>query len=233
MVRGFLLGTALLLVGLHIEGLSAQSPPEIHTSGSASRTITPNLVTLTIEFSVRRPTPRDAGRANAERAVAIRRALMALGIPSDSIITAGYHAQLTVNAYGRDTGFVATNTVVARIGDLRLIGPAIDTSLAEGATRVADVRYGSSRADESYGEALNEATQVARRRAQTMAIAAGGRLGRLIELTTQERAWRGDWFDPRDYSEVGTGLEAPGTPIQARSLQVSATVFGRWEFVPD
>lgn len=233
MRRALLLGTGLLVGGFHVQGLSAQTPPEIHTSGSATRTITSNLVTLTVEFSVRRLTPGDAGRANAQRAVAIRRALVALGIPSDSIITAGYHAQMTVNAYGRDTGFVATNTVVARIRDLRLIGPAIDTSLAEGATRVADVRYRSSGADESFGEALNEATQVARTRAETMAKAAGGRLGRLIELTTQDRAWRGEWFDPRDYSMVGTGLEAPGTPIQARSLQVSATVFGRWEFIPD
>jgi uncharacterized protein len=223
------LGLAATMVS-HLFGQESSptaSAPEIQTSGSASTTIAPNLVTLTVEFSVKRRTPEDAGRANAQRAVAIRRALVALGIPGDSIVTAGYRSEMWLAPYERDTGFIATNTVVARIRDLRLIGPAIDTSLAEGATRVADVRYSSSNTNEPYLEALKEATRLVRSRAEVMAKAAGGHLGRLIQLTTESRSYSEGLFGLD--AVVATG--ATGTPIQARTLDVTATVHGRWEFV--
>jgi len=225
---GFAL-TASMFCGLRAQDSSGPttSAPEIQTSGTASTTVAPNLVTLTVEFSVKRRTPGEAGRANAQRAVAIRRALVALGIPSDSIVTAGYRSEMWLAPFERDTGFVATNTVVARIRDLRLIGPAIDTSLAEGATRVANVRYGASNADEPYLEALKEATRQVRRRAEAMAKAAGGHLGRLIQLTTQSRGYSEGFFQLDGVVTTGS----TGTPIQAPTLEVTATVHGRWEFV--
>jgi uncharacterized protein YggE len=205
--------------------------PEVRTSGGAAKTVQPNLVTVTIEFSVKRRTPGDAGRANAERAVAIRRALTALGIPRDSIVTAGYRSELTFSdGYQRDTGFVASNTLVARIRDLRLIGPAIDTALAEGATRVTNVHYSASDVDRPYLEALRDASLAARQRAEVMAKAMGGRLGRLIELTTEARRYSDDGLI--DLREI-TVTAAAATPIQAPTLQLTATVYGRWEFVRD
>src|SRR5688572_25187001 len=83
---------AFVLLVCAAQVLSAQSAPpptviEIRTSAQSSVDLPAAGASLVVNFSVSRRTPGDAGRANAERATAIRRALLSLGIPADSITT--------------------------------------------------------------------------------------------------------------------------------------------------
>ncbi len=68
---------------------SPTAAPEIRTSASWSLTVPPDLATINITFTARGRSPRAAGLAAAERANAIRRALIAVGIPKDSLPTGG------------------------------------------------------------------------------------------------------------------------------------------------
>lgn len=211
-------------------GRDPNLPGEIRTGGRATRIAKPDLVTVSISVSARALTPGAAGRANAHRANLIRAAVAGLGVPADSIVTTNYRSELVTNSYNRDTAFVATNTVVVRARKLELVGAIIDTALALGATRVEGVRYGVTAAEPLQREALADAARRARENAEIIAKAAGGSLGRLLELTTEPR-YRGSYVGLEGVVVTGAG-SSEATTISAGPMQVSAAVEGRWEFVP-
>ena len=224
----------LFVSALTLDAQAPGSPPivEIRTSARSTIELPAAGATLVVNFSVSRRTPGDAGRANAERAFAIRRALLALGIPADSITTRGYSSTLTTDGYRRDTNFVASNSVLVRTSQLALIPRVIDTVLAEGATNVSDLAFWARGVEQARLDAIADATRRARQQADVLARAAGGRVGRLLEVSTDP---------PRDrdanpfgiMSGVVTTGVGPATPIQAPTVSVALSVFTRWEFVPD
>jgi uncharacterized protein YggE len=185
---------------------------------------------LVVNFSVSRRTPGESGRANAERATAIRRALLGLGIPSDSITTRGYTSTLRTDGSGRDTTFLASNSVIVRTSQLSLIPRVIDTVLAEGATNVSDLRFFARGIEQARLDGITEATRRARQQAETLARAAGGRVGRLLELSTDPPRDRDTYPFIREITVAAAG---DATPIQAPGVTVAVSVYTRWEFVAD
>lgn len=235
----------VLLAG-SARGVSAQqgsSPPpvtsEISTSAAATLTLPPNLATISIEFTARGRSPRDAGRAAAERATAIRRALIAIGIPKDSLPTGerwgwwGNRVDMQVDRTGRDTSYVSTDVMTARIRDLTLVGRAIDTALVERAQLISNVQFAATDPERETVMALRSATQRASARAEAIAEAAGGTLGRTIELTTERRGGYRD-YEGYSFDLRGAGVEggAVSTTVVAPQITVTVTVYGRWEFRP-
>lgn len=201
-----------------------KSSPEIKTSGSGTRPIKPDLVTVAIAIGTHEKTAVAAGRSNAKIATSIRAALIGIGIPGDSIVTQDYIVRAEPRWQGDTLAYYGSNTVLARIRNLRLISRAIDTALTAGATNISGVNFSADDDREAFRLALSQAVEEATRSAETMAKAAGGRLGPLISLTTEsERIWNG-------------GLNIRGgsdfTPITAGPLTVTANVIGRWEFIP-
>jgi uncharacterized protein len=211
------------------------APSEIHTSATASISVPANLAVVTLEFSARGRTARTAGKATATRANAIRRALIAIGIPRDSLPTGGPwgwwgdRARLDPGLYGKDTTYVVTEKFTARIRDLNLIGRAIDTALVEGASGVSNVQFAATDTQQDDLRALALATKRAREKASTIAEAEGGSLGRTLELSTDS---------PRDYYDFATqtvttaAAGGGGTTIVSPEIQITASVRGRWELIP-
>jgi hypothetical protein len=83
-MQPFSYAVAVLLAGAH--GLTQQSvdsirAPEVRTSGTAQRTVDPDLATVSVQFSATGATPAEAGGHLAARADSLRRALATLGIP--------------------------------------------------------------------------------------------------------------------------------------------------------
>ena len=226
--------TFILPLFLGVTEVFAQAPtpprPEIRTSGSGRHAISPDRVLVSISVQVRRRTPSGAGVANAALANAVRSAITALGVPADSITTQGYSVELNFPHPGSDTGFVASNTVLVRLRRLDLIGRVIDTALTVGATRVAGVQYTADDPHEPQRRALEEAVLQARRNAETMARASGGRLGPLINMTTEQTGV--EMFGNAQITTNASSAEF-GTTITPGPLQVSAWVEARWIFVPN
>lgn len=82
-------------------------------------------------------------------------------------------------------------------------------------------------------EAIREATESARARAQVIAEAGGGRLGRTLRLSTEGSGEAVRHFDSLGLVTTMSAEQAPltgATVVVAPVLTVSATVHGRWEF---
>ena len=109
------------------------------------------------------------------------------------------------------------------------MGRIIDTGLGAGANNINSLQYDLTDRKPAEADALGDAVADARRQAEVMATAAGGRLGDLIDLGTQAPQYRPFAADVV-LSDGGT--QSAPTPVSPGTVTVSASVTARWRFVP-
>jgi uncharacterized protein YggE len=89
-----------------------------------------------------------------------------------------------------DTQYVATNMVTVVTRNLDQVGRLIDLGLGAGANNINSLYYDLTDRTSAESGALADAVADAKRQAEVMAQAAGGRLGDLVELGTQQPQYR-------------------------------------------
>jgi uncharacterized protein len=243
-----LAGALLSVFGLLLPQIDAQRPAspndgfpltQVRTTGTATRTVVPDLAVLRFEFSARDTTPSAAAHAAATIGDAIRKAVAKSGVPNDSILgrgSLGYANDQTVqievkpNAEFKryDTTYVFRDLTEVRIRDLKRVPGAIDAALLAGAQKLLFLQFSSSRTQQIGLEAVEEATRQARRNAELMAQAAGGKLGRPLELTT-DRNTSGDAF--YDIRAAQTSPTTSGVIAAPPGAELRVSVYGRWELL--
>lgn len=205
----------------------------IATSATGEAHVTPDRATVFVGVQTKGATAAVAGADNARRQRAILDTLRALGISGDRVSTMNYNVspdmQYSPNgAAPRVIGYTVTNTVRADVQKLDDVGRVIDAALAKGANEISSLQFFSSKADSARRAALATAVGNARTDAEALARAAGGSLGQLLELSTNE-------FPVRPMQEMALGRVAMAqakTPIEAGQQTVIATVSAKWVFVP-
>ena len=203
--------------------------PTITASGEGRREMAPDKATIVLGVETRARTPAAAASANADRMTAIRAALTKAGVAGRDIATARYSLGLEFGRTPADTQYVAANLVTVTTRQLDQVGRIIDTGLGAGANNINSLQYDLTDRSKAQADALGDAVANARRQAQVMAEAAGGRLGDLIELGTQPGEYR-----PYFAADMAMRVQASAapTPVSPGAVIVSASVNGRWRFVP-
>jgi uncharacterized protein len=243
MSRLVIAGSLIMPSVLTSAALSAQSPspaspttlPSLVTSGQGEAKVTPDRVSVLVNVQTRATTAAAAAATNAERTKAVLDALARLGLPKDQLSTEGYSAypEMSYDRNGgapRVTGYVVTNTVRAESKRVEQAGAIIDAALGAGANVINSLSFYASSIDEPRRQAIALAVASARADAEAMAQAAGGRLGALLELSTQ-----GPTIPPRPMFDVaarGKVAMAEQTPINPGQQTVNVFVTARWAFVP-
>ena len=203
--------------------------PTITASGEGRREMAPDKATIVLGVETRARTPAAAASANADRMTAIRAALTRAGVAARDIATARYSLGLEFGRTPADTHYVASNLVTVTTRQLDQVGRIIDVGLGAGANNINSLQYDLTDRTKAQADALGDAVANARRQAEVMAEAAGGRLGDLIELGTQPGEYRP--FYAADMAMRVQAGAAP-TPVSPGAVMVSASVNGRWRFVP-
>lgn len=218
-----------LLVVLIGSPLAAQEASLV-ASGTGTVQLSPDRALLTVAIESRAAEASVAGVRNAEIVASVRAALGTVGIDADDITTAHYNVGTDWRRQDGEripNGYVAETMLRVTLADITAAGKAIDAVLGAGANRIDGVQFSSSRADEARREALALAVQDAMGTAEAMAIAAGGGLGSLIELST-EGTTRPVAMMRGMRAEVAYA-DAP-TEITPGDLTVTARVVGRWSY---
>jgi uncharacterized protein YggE len=222
----------VVLAALIAAGNAGAEEPIIVVTGSGSAEVQPDRVT--IEFSVlnKAKTAAEASEGNARQAEPILAALRVLGVPDSAVTSAGFVVQAPWDpkkGTRKENESVATHRIRVKVGEIRTAGTIVETVLDSGADRIEAVSFSVSSTDSAREAALNQAVRQARTDAEVMARAAGGRLGSLIEITTQGTA-----APPRTH-ELRAGLvmtsHATSPSITPGPTVVTVTVLGRWAFV--
>jgi uncharacterized protein len=212
--------------------------PQISTTARGEVQVTPDRATVTIAVETRGQTAAAAAAANAQRQQTVLTALKGAGIAAAQIKTVGFNVfpEYTYDNQGRTppkiTGYRASNSVMVEVRQIDQVGKILDTALAAGANNISGVQFYSSTADAARRDALAKAVEKARADADVLARAAGGTVGRLIEVGTAEYQMP----IPRPYDMAmarGVASQAAPTPIEPGEYTIAASVSVRWQFVPN
>ena len=232
----FALGAGLAATGPG-GGVHAQqpvSPPQIVVSASGETRVTPDRAIVSIGVFSRATTAAVAARDNARKQQAIIDTLTSLGFSREQIATVGYNVNpdmrhIPQSGRSEVTGYTVSNIVRLDVRRLEQIGAAIDAALAKGANQIHGLDFYVFNTDEPRRRALNQAIERARLDAESMARAAGGSLGALVEITTgvtpipvvrQEYAM----------ARAQVAADVP-TPVQPGEEVIRVIVTTRWQFV--
>jgi len=204
--------------------------PTINATGVGRREVAPDKATIVLGVETRSKTPAAAAAANADRSTRIRTALARAGVAEKDIATARYSLHFEQGRTPADTQYVATNMVTVVTRNLDQVGRLIDTGLGAGANNINSLYYDLTDRTSAESGALSDAVADAKRQAEVMAQAAGGRLGDLVELGTQQPQYRPYAADV-PMMRMEASMAAP-TPVSPGAVTVTASVAARWRFVP-
>lgn len=214
---------------------ASSAAPEIVSAGSGEVRVKPDRATVTIAVITSAASAAEAGRLNTERLLPLLESLRRQGIPDSAVVTVGYSVAIEHPAYGeapRPPGtpptYGARNAVRVSLSNIDALGTVVDSALAAGASEISSIAFSSTEEPEARRRAIELAIQGARADAEVAAVAAGGRLGRLIELQVA----------PDPYDRLAMRLMeqsgypgAAAAPISPRDLLVVATAAMRFEFI--
>lgn len=213
-------------------GLPADTA-RLHITGSAVVQLPANRARVSFGVETEGATASEAAARNAERAEAVLAALRAHVGPEDQIETRGFSVQPRY----RDSreapsgveivSYRVVNSVVLVTEAVDAIGAVLDVALEAGANRIDQFAFFAEVTPEQRGEAIEAATERARREAEATARALGMQLGPVVEVRTSVGGGPGSPFG----GAMRFQAESVATPIEAGSDRVTASVSIIWTLV--
>jgi uncharacterized protein YggE len=215
---------AALTLGLGAGTAGAATPTRMRTItvvGTGEVRGTPDVADLTLGVSGRGASAADVLRTIADRAQKVIDVLHGTGVADDDIQTRDLSVQPVLDDHGRITGYEATNTVTARIRDLRQAGGIVDAAADEAGDtiRVQGITFSIDDDSKLLAAARAKATKRARAMAEQLAGGAEVEVGSVQSISESTTA------EPLTYSGEAAD-RAASTPVQpgSQTLSVSATV---------
>lgn len=222
---------ALLVTGVSGGNAQAaaegQTAPTLSVDGTGKGEVAPDRAIISIGITSTARDAKEAQAANAQKAAAIQRALIANGVSEKNIQTENYSFSPVYredrNGYQSNeiTGYRVDNTVTATVDAIQSTGAVIDAALAAGANNISSLDFSAKSLAPAEHKALDAAVKDARRKADVIANALGRRIVGIQEVTT------GGGHMPKNF--VGARMmmaedAAAPTPIAPGTLQVTANV---------
>jgi len=217
---------AAVLTALVASFAPAQAPirPYVRATGSATISVTPDLVHVSVMVTTQAATAQEAADNNAAQSTRVINALKALVGAKGDIKTISYSVnQLSrTNNNVTTTFFQATNGVQVNAEDLNLGSRIIDTALQAGATSVGGIYFGLKDDANARMQALKQATARAKANVEAIASGLGGRASTVLSVEESSAVRVLAAADAR----LGIGLAAGATPtpIESGLVTVQANV---------
>lgn len=193
--------------------------------GTGVVTLAPDYATLTLGVGTQAATVTAAQEQNAAQMTALITTLKAAGIAEEDMQTSyfGINPVYDYNSYSESgetiKGYRVDNSLLITIRDLGAISSILDEAMKAGANQSYGLSFQSSKQNEAYDQAMQNAAAEATRKAGVLAGASGKALGNLEKVEEQTPGYRGEYVTASKMMDT-----AAGTPIMAGTLTVEATV---------
>jgi uncharacterized protein YggE len=211
--------------------------PVIVVSGRGEATVAPDLAIVSLSVAETRKTAREALEANNAAMAKVLKALKDQGIAERDLQTSQFSIQPQYSYPQNDDGtprppvlegYLVTNGLTVRVRDLGRLGAILDQAVTLGVNQGGDISFSNDNPTETLQTARTRAVKDAMAKADTLAKAAGVRLGRIVEITENVTD-----SDPRPLARMQMAKEAvDAVPVAAGENSYAVNVSLRFEIAP-
>jgi uncharacterized protein len=225
------LSLAMLLMFAQRPDVATPPTPTLVVNGSAQVFAVPDEATVRLGIVRQSPNAQAAQEQANTVAQEILASIGKLGVPANQIQTARIIVSPMYAPRGpesreapRIVAYTAANSVSIRLSNLTLVGSVIDAGLKAGANQLEGVQFGLRNDLPSREEALKQAVQEARSKAQVMADALHVKLAEVLEVS-ESGVSIAPFAEVAQASRLAVSTETPVSPGQ---IQVQANVTIRY-----
>lgn len=231
---GFALILGLAGCGAAPAGTAApeEKSPEVTVSASSTVRLTPDKATVSLGVTTQEASAEEAQSRNSEIVDQVIAVLAARGVEKKSIRTAYYnlYPQYDWSDSGerRLIGYSVTTSLSVQDQDIDALGELLSACVSAGVTSIDSVSFLCSGYDEAYSEALAQAVEASRGKAEILAKAAGRKLGEAVVIDEgwQNTSARYGQTTNVSYDMAEEAVKAPS--FQPGETEISASVTVTW-----
>lgn len=212
------------------------SGPVVSAQGTSIIEVQPDEVSVYISVETRNATVVEAQRENAAISERLIAALIAAGYSADELRFVNFNSypdyEYTSNGQSRLKGYVVSQQLVVKTDDTTQVPTIVNHALSAGAL-IQYINFELSEKQQTMHkiEALEAASEDARKKAEAIAYGQGRSLGRLISITNEEFHYPGPIpiYDRALYAGDAGGLAASeaqkaASSITPQDITVTATI---------
>lgn len=196
----------------------------ITVSGTGKVTAEPDEASISIGAQITAPTLADATKQASDIMTKVLAALKAQGVDAKDIQTSSYSVNPITNykenAPAEITGYQVMNVVTAKVRKLDTVGQVLDAGMSAGANYLGGVFFGIADQTKYESDARTAAVKNATAIANTLATAAGVKVGNVVSI--QEGVINVPY--PLPYARGAADAANSVGPVETGSLEVTANV---------
>ncbi len=164
------------------------SRSDIGVTGMGRVFVAPDTALASIGVDITAATLAEATKQASANMAAVLDAIKKQGVDAQDIQTSNYSVYPITNSSKEGetpkiTGYHVTNVVTVRVRDIAQVGSVLDAALAAGANSVNSVTFTVDNPAKAEAEARTLAVQDAMSKAQTLATAAGVKVGKITVIS--------------------------------------------------
>ncbi len=209
-------------------------PPAATANGEAIINVEPDQAQIDIGVVTQARNAPDAAKENSDKLARVMTAVKKLLGKGDEIKTAGYslnpNYRYPQGGKPEITGYTASNTLRIKTGNLEIVGKLIDAAMQAGANNINRLAFTLKDEQAAQLDALRQASQRAKAKADEIASALGLKIVRVLAVTEGDRGVRPITMPLARGAQV-EAMAAP-TPIEAGTIEVRSSVTLTGELAP-
>lgn len=189
--------TLMFLMGFTGIALADENTPfpRILVSAQGSVDVAPDMAVLSLTVTREADTARSALDANSSAMGEVLAAMKAEGIEARDLQTSGFsifprYSRPKANSSGERqppeiVGYTVRNTLNVRVRDISTVGAVLDKSVTLGVNEGGNIQFTNADPSAVIEQARIKAVKQAVAKANTLALAAGVKTGKLLEISEQ------------------------------------------------
>lgn len=216
------LGALLVAVIATAHAAGPPRVPRILVTGEGETEVPPDMATLSLTVTREAETAREALDANSAAMGEVLSAMRDAGVDESDLQTTGFAIEPKrvyppakpsgERRVPRIVGYTVRNGLVVRVRELERLGAILDRAVTLGVNEGGDISFGNAEPDEAVTRARERAVKDALSRANTLAAAAGVKVGRILEISEQSSRPRPV---PMARAEMAMAADSGAVPIAA------------------
>ena len=213
---------ALLAIGSYLYVNAPNSQETITVQGVSQLTSSPDLAVIYLSIETLDKSAQISESENSEITEKVMDSLRNLGFSDDEIETISYNLgeDYTYTQNGAvSNGYKTTHYIKVSMDEFKVIGTVIDRVVIDGAlVNSLQFELEKEHEQELKAEALESATGDAKTKAEAIARGSGGKLGKLVSITTNDY-----YYLPYVAYEARAGSATDASAVKEAATQISTS----------